>query len=509
MKKLQPFLLFMMLLLSGFSGVSAQQEQKTVYQKKIVEITQKYFKVLYGYKKQLTVYEKMQLDLMTNGEEARSFLLGLGMLSYSANHSEIEVKRLINQFKSELKQAEQLKTSVDFKREKKAKDKKEREERERKLKEQQEAYERTDAGSIKKSIKESFEEWNRKGEFEKEADYFLRLKNKSQDAFLQICLEQIKSKVGYYYCNDIEKELSIYDSEKELFTVTFKRKEVKWQNILKIPIANAANFKKKWSNLECKIDDYDWCFIENNLCPKLITLVDKVDNSIYKFPLLLNNQSEISYSFDEFRITNLYLKNNVFSYSSAKSKAEQIEKEKLRMDSLAIKAFNQKLDSIFNDYNHQLLLNPYNISQEQMTYYPKVSWNNDSRINFEDCVSSIKYNFDRLNDSFLENKKVYETVDQMPQFPGGEEELKVYINSRMKYPIYAYENGIEGKIILRFVVTKTGQVDKVEVVRPLDYECDKEAIRVIKSLPTFIPAKQNNVNVAVWYTLPVYFKLKQ
>jgi hypothetical protein len=121
MKILQPFLLFTMLLLSGFSGVSAQQKQKTVYQKKIVEITQKYFKVLYSYNKQLTIYEKMQLDLMTNGEEASSLLLGLGMLSYSANHSEIEVKRLINQFKSELKQAEQLKTSVDFKREKKSK----------------------------------------------------------------------------------------------------------------------------------------------------------------------------------------------------------------------------------------------------------------------------------------------------------------------------------------------------------------------------------------------------
>ena len=58
------------------------------------------------------------------------------------------------------------------------------------------------------------------------------------------------------------------------------------------------------------------------------------------------------------------------------------------------------------------------------------------------------------------------------------------------------------------MVSKTGMVDRVEVVRPLDPACDKEAIRVVKSLPKFIPGKQNGVNVAVWYTLPVTYKLE-
>jgi len=107
-----------------------------------------------------------------------------------------------------------------------------------------------------------------------------------------------------------------------------------------------------------------------------------------------------------------------------------------------------------------------------------------------------------------EEDKVYQVIEQMPQFPGGEQELLNYINKNIKYPVIAQENGVQGKVILRFVVSKTGMVDRVEVVRPLDPACDKEAMRVVKSLPKFIPGKQNGVNVAVWYTLPVTYKLE-
>ena len=108
----------------------------------------------------------------------------------------------------------------------------------------------------------------------------------------------------------------------------------------------------------------------------------------------------------------------------------------------------------------------------------------------------------------VEEEKVYQVIEQMPQFPGGEQELLNFINKNIKYPVIAQENGIQGKVILRFVVSKTGVVDRVEVIRSLDPACDKEAIRVVKSLPHFIPGKQNGMNVAVWYTLPVTYKLE-
>jgi protein TonB len=105
-------------------------------------------------------------------------------------------------------------------------------------------------------------------------------------------------------------------------------------------------------------------------------------------------------------------------------------------------------------------------------------------------------------------EKIYDVIEQMPQFPGGESELLKYIFDHLKYPVIAQENGIQGRVVVRFVVSKTGAVDKVEVVRPLDPACDREAMRVVRSLPTWIPGKQNGVNVNVYYTLPITFRLE-
>jgi len=103
---------------------------------------------------------------------------------------------------------------------------------------------------------------------------------------------------------------------------------------------------------------------------------------------------------------------------------------------------------------------------------------------------------------------VYQVIEQMPQYPGGESELMSYIAKNLKYPVIAQENGIQGKVVLRFVVSKSGVVDKIEVVRSLDPACDKEAVRVVKTLQRWIPGKQNGVNVSVYYTLPIAFKLE-
>ena len=107
----------------------------------------------------------------------------------------------------------------------------------------------------------------------------------------------------------------------------------------------------------------------------------------------------------------------------------------------------------------------------------------------------------------VEEEKPYEAVEQMPTFPGGETELMKFIRDNLKYPVIAQENGIQGRVILRFVVSKTGAIDNVTVLRSLDPTCDKEAIRVVKSMPKWIPGKQNGNNVPVYFTLPVVFKL--
>ncbi|MBD5245915.1 MAG: energy transducer TonB [Barnesiella sp.] len=108
----------------------------------------------------------------------------------------------------------------------------------------------------------------------------------------------------------------------------------------------------------------------------------------------------------------------------------------------------------------------------------------------------------------VEDNHVFQSVEQMPQFPGGDVELMKYINSHIKYPTMAMENNIQGRVVVQFVVTKNGSIGEVKVLRSRDKDLDAEAVRVVKSLPNFIPGKMNGQPVNVWYTLPVTFKLQ-
>jgi protein TonB len=105
-------------------------------------------------------------------------------------------------------------------------------------------------------------------------------------------------------------------------------------------------------------------------------------------------------------------------------------------------------------------------------------------------------------------EKPFVTVEQMPTFPGGEIEMQKFIRDHLKYPVVAQEAGIQGRVTLRFVVSKTGAVENVTVVRGIDPSCDKEAIRVVQSMPKWIPGKQNGLNVPVYYNLPIQFRLQ-
>ena len=105
-------------------------------------------------------------------------------------------------------------------------------------------------------------------------------------------------------------------------------------------------------------------------------------------------------------------------------------------------------------------------------------------------------------------EEIFHSVEQMPQFPGGDAALMKYLASHINYPPMAAENNVQGKVILQFVVGKDGRVGEVLVARSVDKDLDKEAMRVVKSLPKFTPGRQNGRPVSVWYTLPVQFKLQ-
>lgn len=107
-----------------------------------------------------------------------------------------------------------------------------------------------------------------------------------------------------------------------------------------------------------------------------------------------------------------------------------------------------------------------------------------------------------------EENKLFDIVEQQPMFPGGQTALMKYLSEHTKYPVVAQDNGVQGRVTVQFVVEKDGSISDVHVLRGVDPSLDKEAVRVVKSMPRWIPGKQNGINVRVNYRVPVLFRLQ-
>lgn len=107
-----------------------------------------------------------------------------------------------------------------------------------------------------------------------------------------------------------------------------------------------------------------------------------------------------------------------------------------------------------------------------------------------------------------EENKVFDVVEEQPSFPGGQGALMSWLHDNIKYPVVAAENGIQGKVIVQFIVGKNGSISNVKVLRSVDPSLDKEAVRVVSNMPHWTPGKQNGASVNVRFTLPVTFRLQ-
>ena len=107
-----------------------------------------------------------------------------------------------------------------------------------------------------------------------------------------------------------------------------------------------------------------------------------------------------------------------------------------------------------------------------------------------------------------EETKVFDVVEVMPSFPGGQGALFEWLSKNIKYPVVAEENGVQGRVIVSFVVERNGSITDVQVVKSVDPSLDKEAVRVVKAMPHWIPGKQNGSAVRVKFTVPVTFRLQ-
>ena len=113
-------------------------------------------------------------------------------------------------------------------------------------------------------------------------------------------------------------------------------------------------------------------------------------------------------------------------------------------------------------------------------------------------------------DEEVEEKEdeIFVFVEEQAGFPGGEEARMKYLRDHIKYPEMAKESGIQGTVYLKFVVEKNGSISKVKVVRGIGGGCDAEAVKVLKSMPKWKPAKQRGRPVRVWFNMPIKFTLQ-
>lgn len=123
----------------------------------------------------------------------------------------------------------------------------------------------------------------------------------------------------------------------------------------------------------------------------------------------------------------------------------------------------------------------------------------DFKVNNEALLPKIQ------NDT---NEDVFIMVEEMPEYPGGEEALRKFIADKVKYPVAAADSSIQGKVFVAFVVEKDGSIGRARIARGVDPSLDKEALRVVNSLPKWIPGKQRGQNVAVSFTIPINFQLQ-
>ena len=108
----------------------------------------------------------------------------------------------------------------------------------------------------------------------------------------------------------------------------------------------------------------------------------------------------------------------------------------------------------------------------------------------------------------VEETKIFTVVEQMPMFPGGDVALMGYLRDNIHYPTVAAENGVQGRVVVGFVVERDGSITDVNIIRSVDPSLDREAMRVVKSMPRWTPGKQNGSAVRVKYQVPVTFRLQ-
>ena len=111
-------------------------------------------------------------------------------------------------------------------------------------------------------------------------------------------------------------------------------------------------------------------------------------------------------------------------------------------------------------------------------------------------------------ENLADSNKVYDVAEVMPEYPGGRSAMQYFLQTQMVYPVEARKKGVQGRVIVSFVVEKDGTLSQAKVVRSIEANLDEESLRVVKSMPRWNPGRQNGKAVRVKYTVPIVFRLQ-
>lgn len=168
------------------------------------------------------------------------------------------------------------------------------------------------------------------------------------------------------------------------------------------------------------------------------------------------------------------------------------------VDKLEVITAYPELSRKIKDGSYKLLFNPQNPEHQKTMAKIEIKFI-DFKINNEALLPKTDNNM---------GDDVFIIVEDMPEYPGGEQALRQFIADNVRYPVSAAENGIQGRVYVQFVVEKDGSIGRAKIVRGVDPSVDAEALRVINASPNWKPGKQKGKNVAVSYTVPINFQLQ-
>ena len=214
------------------------------------------------------------------------------------------------------------------------------------------------------------------------------------------------------------------------------------------------------------------------------------------------------------------LSDALVKYLSETNKFAIMEREQLNLIPTPITTepieSTEKLTKLTATLNYSKFHDEYNldirittVGSRNIIYITKTVKNEEKTVNKILCDLMPKL-AEELTSRLIEdlNEQVYQILDKMPSFPGGESALIKYLNMNIRYPVTAAEISIQGRVICRFIVKKDGSIFNVEVVRSLDPSLDREAVRVIEGMPKWNPGMQDGEPVNVRYVLPINFRVQ-